>query len=226
MAKTKLNLEDLLQSLNTKTKTKKQCELKFEDLLQSFNTKAEHMKKISEFIKQLPCQDLMTCKSGNMDNPTKNLVITCIYKIPFKMRESQFMAWNDHDVLNVIPAQIAQDSYTHFSVKFDVNKQQQVRFKLDWMSQYVYRKTKEDDHEYIEAARMHKVHETSVYDIIYDVFDGDANSKAHPKRMTDNYEWFKEAVEACIKAFQTDCLKDAYHARNVCIDGKALTTLK
>ena len=206
--------------------TKKQSELKFEDLLQSFNTKAEHMARMSRYIKQLPCQEFMTCKSSNMDNPSKNLVITCVYKIPFKMRESQFMTWNEHDVLNVIPAQIMPDSHTNFIVKFDVNKQQQVRFKLDWMSQYVYRKTREDNHESIEAARMHKVHETSVYDIIREVFDGDATNKAHPKRMTDNYEWFKEAVETCVKAFQTDLLKDAYHARNVCIDGKALATLK
>lgn len=206
--------------------TKKQSELKFDDLLQSFNTKAEHMAKMSRYIKQLPCQDLMTCKSSNMDNPTKNLVITCIYKIPFKMRESQFMTWSEQDTLPVIPAAITPDSHTNFVIKFDVNKQQQVRFKLDWMSQFVYRKTKDSDHECIEAARMHKVHETSVYDIIKEVFDGDADSNAHPKRMTDNYEWFKEAVETCVKAFQTDLLKDAYHARNVCIDGKALATLK
>lgn len=209
---------------------KKSSELSFEDVKKSFETKSKHFAIIAPYIAQLPEQQYMTCKTSGADNPDRNLVVTCTFNIPFKMRESQFQEWNNnlgyngkHEILNIIPASIRSDSHTALEVKFDVTKDNRIRFKFSGMYSYVYRKTNEEYNEWLEPAEKSESGETSVYDIISTALK--EKSKTSSRRLTEDFEWFKEAVEACVKAMQSDLLRDAYKASNLCTSGRALATL-
>ena len=209
---------------------KKSSELSFEDVKKSFETKSKHFAIIAPYIAQLPEQQYMTCKTSGADNPDRNLVVTCTFNIPFKMRESQFQVYDTdpfgntkYKICNIIPASIKSNSHTALEVKFDVTKDNRIRFKFSGMYSYVYRKTNEEYQEWLEPAEKSESGETSVYDIISTALK--EKSKTSSRRLTEDFEWFKEAVEACVKAMQSDLLRDAYKASNLCTSGRALATL-
>lgn len=208
-------------------KERKETILAFSDIVKSFNAKVKHFDTIAEYMNKLPMLDKTMCKTYNMDNPEKDLVVKCTYRIPFKMVESQFMDWerSNHKLLCVIPAAITKDSKCELTVKFDINKNGKIRFKIDDLRYNVWRNTREGK-DWINPAESEHVNETSVSDIIETALKDNKRSMVSAKRITDDFEWFREAVEACLKAMSSDQLRDAYLARNILTTGRAIATLK
>ena len=208
-------------------KERKETILAFSDIVKSFNAKVKHFDTIAEHMNKLPMLDKTICKTYNMDDPAKDLVVKCTYRIPFKMVESQFMDWEtySHKLLCVIPAAITKDSKCELTVKFDIDKNGKIRFKIDDLRYNVWRNTR-NGKDWINPAESEKVKETSVSDIIKNALEDNKRSKVSARRITDDFEWFKDAVEACLKAMSSDQLRDAYQARNILTTGRAIATLK
>ena len=72
-------------------KQRKETILAFSDIVKSFNVKVKHFDTIAEHMNKLPMIDKTICKTYNMDDPAKDLVVKCTYRIPFKMVESQLI---------------------------------------------------------------------------------------------------------------------------------------
>ena len=209
-------------------KQRKETILAVSDIVKSFNAKVKHFDTIAEHINKLPMIDKTMCKTYNMDDPAKDLVVKCTYRIPFKMVESQFMDWTHYQqykLFCVIPAAITKDSNCELTVKFDINKNGKIRFKIDDLRYHVWWNTR-DGKDWIKPAESAHVNETSVSDIIETALKDNKRSKVSAKRITDDFEWFREAVEACLKAMSSDQLRDAYLARNILTTGRAIATLK
>ena len=208
-------------------KQRKETILAFSDIVKSFNVKVKHFDTIAEHMNKLPMIDKTICKTYNMDDPAKDLVVKCTYRIPFKMVESQFMDWENysHKLLCVIPAAITTDSKCELTVKFDIDKNGKIRFKIDDLRYNVWRNTR-NGKDWIKPAESGEVKETSVKDIIETALKDNKRRKVSAKRITDDFEWFREAVEACLKAMSSDQLRDAYQARNILTTGRAIATLK
>jgi len=211
-------------------KQRKETILAFSDIVKSFNAKVKHFGTIAEYMNKLPMLDKTICKTYNMDDPAKDLVVKCTYRIPFKMVESQFMEWShrtgQHNLnLCVIPAAITKDSKCELTVKFDIDKNGKLRFKIDDLRYNVWRNTR-DGKDWLKPAESAHVNETSVKDIIETALKDNKRRKVSAKRITDDFEWFSEAVEACLKAMSSDQLRDAYQARNILTTGRAIATLK
>ena len=208
-------------------KQRKETILAFGDIVKSFNAKVKHFDTIAEHMNKLPMIDKTICKTYNMDDPAKDLVVKCTYRIPFKMVESQFMDWENysHKLLCVIPAAITTDSKCELTVKFDIDKNGKIRFKIDDLRYNVWRNTRKGK-DWINPAESGEVKETSVKDIIETALKDNKRRKVSAKRITDDFEWFKDAVEACLKAMSSDQLRDAYQARNILTTGRASATLK
>ena len=208
-------------------KERKETILAFSDIVKSFNAKVKHFDTIAEHMSKLPMLDKTICKTYNMDDPAKDLVVKCTYRIPFKMVESQFMDWENYSLklLCVIPAAIMKESKCELTVKFDINKNGKIRFKIDNLHYNVWRNTR-NGKDWITPAESGEVNETSVKDIIETALKDNKRRKVSAKRITDDFEWFKDAVEACLKAMSSDQLRDAYQARNILTTGRAIATLK
>lgn len=209
-------------------KQRKETILAFSDIVKSFNAKVKHFDTIAEHMNKLPMLDKTICKTYNMDDPAKNLVVKCTYRIPFKMVESQFMDWTQYQQykpLCIIPAAIMKDSKCELTVKFDIDKNGKIRFKIDDLHYNVWRNTR-NGKDWITPAESKSVKETSVSDIIKNALEDNKRSKVSARRITDDFEWFKDAVEACLKAMASDQLRDAYQARNILTTGRAIATLK
>lgn len=208
-------------------KQRKETILAFSDIVKSFNVKVKHFDTIAEHMNKLPMIDKTICKTYNMDDPAKDLVVKCTYRIPFKMVESQFMDWENYTnkLLCVIPAAITKDSKCELTVKFDIDKNGKIRFKIDDLRYNVWRNTR-NGKDWIKPAESGEVKETSVKDIIETALKDNKRRKVSAKRITDDFEWFKDAVEACLKAMASDQLRDAYQARNILTTGRAIATLK
>lgn len=204
-------------------KQRKETILTFSDIVKSFNAKVKHFGTITEYMSKLPMLDKTICKTYNMDDPAKDLVVKCTYRIPFKMVESQFMDWGK--VLRVIPAAITKDSKCELTVKFDIDKNGKLCFKIDALRYKVWWNTR-NGKDWIIPAELGEVNETSVKDIIETALKDNIRRKVSAKRITDDFEWFSEAVEACLKAMSSDQLRDAYQARNILTIGRAIASLK
>ena len=199
-------------------KQRKETILAFGDIVKSFNAKVKHFDTIAEHMNKLPMIDKTICKTYNMDDPAKDLVVKCTYRIPFKMVESQFMDWENYTnkLLCVIPAAITTDSKCELTVKFDIDKNGKIRFKIDDLRYNVWRNTR-NGKDWIKPAESGEVKETSVKDIIETALKDNKIRKVSAKRITD---------EACLKAMSSDQLRDAYQARNILTTGRAIATLK
>lgn len=207
-------------------KQRKETILTFSDIVKSFNAKVKHFGTITEYMSKLPMLDKTICKTYNMDDPAKDLVVKCTYRIPFKMVESQFMDWGKVlRVIPVIPAAITKDSKCELTVKFDIDKNGKLCFKIDALRYKVWWNTR-NGKDWIRPAELGEVNETSVKDIIETALKDNIRRKVSAKRITDDFEWFSEAVEACLKAMSSDQLRDAYQARNILTIGRAIASLK
>lgn len=207
-------------------KQRKETILTFSDIVKSFNAKVKLFGTITEYMSKLPMLDKTICKTYNMDDPAKDLVVKCTYRIPFKMVESQFMDWGKVlRVIPVIPAAITKDSKCELTVKFDIDKNGKLRFKIDALRYKVWWNTR-NGKDWIRPAELGEVNETSVKDIIETALKANIRRKVSAKRFTDDFEWFSEAVEACLKAMSSDQLRDAYQARNILTIGRAIASLK
>lgn len=207
-------------------KQRKETILTFSDIVKSFNAKVKLFGTITEYMSKLPMLDKTICKTYNMDDPAKDLVVKCTYRIPFKMVESQFMDWGKVlRVIPVIPAAITKDSKCELTVKFDIDKNGKLCFKIDALRYKVWWNTR-NGKDWIIPAELGEVNETSVKDIIETALKDNIRRKVSAKRITDDFEWFSEAVEACLKAMSSDQLRDAYQARNILTIGRAIASLK
>lgn len=207
-------------------KQRKETILTFSDIVKSFNAKVKLFGTITEYMSKLPMLDKTICKTYNMDDPAKDLVVKCTYRIPFKMVESQFMDWGKVlRVIPVIPAAITKDSKCELTVKFDIDKNGKLCFKIDALRYKVWWNTR-NGKDWIRPAELGEVNETSVKDIIETALKANIRRKVSAKRITDDFEWFSEAVEACLKAMSSDQLRDAYQARNILTIGRAIASLK
>lgn len=204
-------------------KQRKETILTFSDIVKSFNAKVKLFGTITEYMSKLPMLDKTICKTYNMDDPAKDLVVKCTYRIQFKMVESQFMDWGK--VLRVIPAAITKDSKCELTVKFDIDKNGKLCFKIDALRYKVWWNTR-NGKDWIIPAELGEVNETSVKDIIETALKDNSRRKVSAKRITGDFEWFSEAVEACLKAMSSDQLRDAYQARNILTIGRAIASLK
>lgn len=207
-------------------KQRKETILTFSDIVKSFNAKVKLFGTITEYMSKLPMLDKTICKTYNMDDPAKDLAVKCTYRIPFKMVESQFMDWGKVlRVIPVIPAAITKDSKCELTVKFDIDKNGKLCFKIDALRYKVWWNTR-NGKDWIRPAELGEVNETSVKDIIETALKDNSRRKVSAKRITDDFEWFSEAVEACLKAMSSDQLRDAYQARNILTIGRAIASLK
>ena len=59
-------------------KQRKETILAFSDIVKSFNVKVKHFDTIAEHMNKLPMIDKTICKTYNMDDPAKDLVVKCI----------------------------------------------------------------------------------------------------------------------------------------------------
>lgn len=128
-------------------------------------------------------------------------------------------------VIPVIPAAITKDSKCELTVKFDIDKNGKLCFKIDALRYKVWWNTR-NGKDWIRPAESGVVNETSVKDIIETALKDNSRRKVSAKRITDDFEWFSEAVEACLKAMSSDQLRDAYQARNILTIGRAIASLK
>ena len=214
----------------------RQCDkLTITDIQASIKQKAVAFDALAELIKTFPAQDMLTCKLSHMDNPTKELTANCKYRIPFHMKESQFMEYNGfgmgYKLLDIIPAVI--DPESHYSVNIEIicKKSGGYSVKLKTFVDHIYTRIRRKEGKieiknYIHPATYEQVGQDSVSAIIQREMKDCARKATAVKHATRNVEWLRAGLTDLIPAMMEDSLYKVEQAMYNMSTDKVLGVLK
>ena len=217
------------------TKIRPCDKLTITDIQASIKQKAIAFDALAELIKTFPAQDMLTCKLVHMDDPTKELMAKCKYRIPFHMRESQFMEYigygMGHKLIDMIPAAIDPESYYSISIEITCKKAGGYSVKLRNVADYIYKRIRRkqgdtETKELINPARYEQVGQDSVSAIINRELKGCAKKASSVKHATRNVEWLRAGLTELIPAMLEDSLYKTEQAMYNMTTDKVLGVLK
>lgn len=217
------------------TKIRPCDKLTITDIQTSIKQKAVAFDALAELIKTFPAQDMLTCKLSHMDDPTKELTANCRYRIPFHMKESQFMKCKGHGMgyrlLDTIPAAI--DPESHYLVNFEIicKKAGGYSVKLKNVCDYIYSRIRykhgnAEIKDYFNPATYEQVGQDSVSAIIHREIKGCARKATAVKHATSNVEWLRAGLAELIPAMLEDSLYKTEQAMYNMSTDKVLGVLK
>lgn len=217
------------------TKIRPCDKLTIADIQTSIKQKAVAFDALAELIKTFPAQDMLTCKLSHMDDPAKELMANCKYRIPFHMKESQFMESKGlgmgYRLLDTIPAAI--DPESHYIINFEIvcKKAGGYFVKLKNVCDYIYSRIrrKEGNTEfknYLISATNEEVGQDSVPAIIHREIKGCARKASAVKHATRNVEWLRAGLAELIPAMMEDSLYKTEQAMYNMSTDKVLGVLK
>ena len=217
------------------TKIRPCDKLTITDIQASIKQKAVAFDALAELIKSFPTQDMLTCKLSYMDDPTKELKANCKYRIPFHMRESQFMECiglaMGYKLIDTIPAAVDPESHYSINIEITCKKAGGYSVKLRSVSAYIYKRIrrKHDDteiKEYLSPATYEQVRQDSVFAIINREIKGCARKASAVKHATSNVEWLRAGLAELIPAMLEDSLYKTEQAMYNMSTDKVLGVLK
>jgi hypothetical protein len=217
------------------TKIRKCDTLTIADIQASIKQKAAAFDTLAELIKTFPAQDMLTCKLAYMDDPNKDLKANCQYRIPFHMKDTQFMSYQGPGIgfklIDMIPAAI--DPESHYSINFEITckKSGSYTVKLRNVCCYIYKRIRRkhgntEIKDYINPSIYEDVGQDSVYGIIKRAMNGNARKSSAVSHATNDVEWLKGALTDLIPAVIEDDLYKAEQAMYNMATDKALGVLK
>ena len=205
------------------------------DIQASIKQKTVAFDALAELIKTFPAQDMLTCKLNHMDDPTKELTANCKYRIPFHMRESQFMEWMGvgmgYRLVDMIPAAIDPESHYSINIEITCKKAGGYSVKLKGIYDYIYKRARSKQgnaeiKQYINPATYEQVRQDSVSGIIHRELKGCARKTTAVKHATRNVEWLRAGLTELIPAMLEDSLYKAEQAMYNMSTDKVLGVLK
>lgn len=205
------------------------------DVQASIKQKAIAFDALAELIKTFPAQDMLTCKLMYMDDPTKELKANCKYRIPFHMKESQFMESQGFGMgcklIDIIPAAIDPESYYSINIEITCKKAGGYSVKLKSVSDYIYKRIRRKHGtaeilDYIRPASYEQVRQDSVSAIIHRELKGCARKATAIKHSTSNVEWLRAGLTELIPAMLEDSLFKTEQAMYNMSTDKLLGVLK
>lgn len=219
------------------TKIRKCDKLTINDIQASIKQKAVAFDALAELIKTFPAQDMLTCKLAYMDDPDKELKASCQYRIPFHMRESQFMEYTgtftstSYKLLDIIPAAIDPESHYSLNLEIICKKGGGYSVKFKNVSSYIYRRIRRkagqtECKDYISPAKYEQVGHDSVSSIIDREMKGCARKTSAVKHATRNVEWLRAGLAELIPAMLEDNLYKTEQAMYNMSTDKVLGVLK
>ena len=217
------------------TKIRPCDKLTITDIQTSIKQKAIAFDALAELIKTFPAQDMLTCKLSYMDEPTKELKSNCKYRIPFHMRESQFMEYVGYGMgnklIDMIPAAIDPESYYSINIEITCKKAGGYSVKLKSVSAYIYKRIRRkhgntEIKDYISPATYEQVRQDSVFAIINRELKGCARKASAVKHATSNVEWLRAGLTELIPAMLEDSLYKTEQAMYNMSTDKVLGVLK
>lgn len=219
------------------TKIKKCDKLTITDIQTSIKQKTVAFDALAELIKTFPAQDMLTCKLAYMDDPGKELKAFCKYRIPFHMRESQFMKYTGnftssrYELLDIIPAAIDPESHYELKLEITCKKTGGYSVKFKNVNSYIYKRIRQkagqiECNDYISPAEYEKVGHDSVESIIYREMKGCARKATAVKHATRNVEWLRAGLAELIPAMMEDSLYKTEQAMYNMSTDKVLGVLK
>lgn len=217
------------------TKIRPCDKLTITDIQTSIKQKAVAFDALAELIKTFPAQDMLTCKLSHMDDPTKELTANCKYRIPFHMRESQFMECKGlgmgYKLLDTIPAAIDPESHYSINIEIVCKKSGGYSVKLRNIADYIYTRIRRkhgnaEMTEYINPATYEQVGQDSVSAIIHREIKGCARKASAVKHATSNVEWLRAGLTELIPAMLEDSLYKTEQAMYNMSTDKVLGVLK
>lgn len=217
------------------TKIRPCDKLTITDIQTSIKQKAVAFDTLAELIKTFPAQDMLTCKLSHMDDPTKELTASCKYRIPFHMKESQFMESKGlgmgYRLLDTIPAAIDPESHYSINIEIVCKKAGGYSVKLKNVCDYIYSRIrrKEGNTEfknYLNTATYEQVGQDSVSAIIHREIKGCARKATAVKHATSNVEWLRAGLTELIPAMMEDSLYKTEQAMYNMSTDKVLGVLK
>ena len=217
------------------TKIRPCDKLTITDIQASIKQKAVAFDALAELIKTFPAQDMLTCKLAHMDDPTKELTANCKYRIPFHMRESQFMECMGlgmgYKVVDMIPAAIDPESHYSINIEITCKKAGGYSVKLKGIYDYIYKRARNKQgnaeiKQYINPATYEQVRQDSVSGIIHRELKGCARKTTAVKHATSNVEWLRAGLTELIPAMLEDSLYKAEQAMYNMSTDKVLGVLK
>jgi len=217
------------------TKIRPCDKLTITDIQTSIKQKAVAFDALAELIKTFPAQDMLTCRLSYMDDPTKELTANCKYRIPFHMKESQFMDCKGlgmgYKLLDIIPAAIDPESHYSISIEIVCKKSGGYSVKLKNVADYIYSRIRHkvgnaEMKEYINPATYEQVGQDSVSAIIHREIKGCARKATAVKHATSNVEWLRAGLTELIPAMMEDSLYKTEQAMYNMSTDKVLGVLK
>lgn len=217
------------------TKIRPCDKLTITDIQASIKQKAVAFDALAELIKSFPAQDMLTCKLAHMDDPTKELTANCKYRIPFHMRESQFMESKGfgmgYRLIDTIPAAIDPESHYSINIEIVCKKKGGYSVKLRNVADYIYTRIRRkhgnaEMKEYINPATYEQVGQDSVSAIIHREIKGCARKASAVKHATSNVEWLRAGLAELIPAMLEDSLYKTEQAMYNMSTDKVLGVLK
>lgn len=219
------------------TKIRKCDKLTINDIQASIKQKAVAFDALAELIKTFPAQDMLTCKLAYMDDPEKELKASCKYRIPFHMRESQFMEHiggfysNGYKLLDIIPAAIDPESYYSLCIEITCKKTGSYSVKFKNIGTYIYKRIRRKENgfdykDYINPASYEQVGHDSVSSIINREMKECARKASAVKHSTRNVGWLRAGLAELIPAMMEDNLFKTEQAMYNMSTDKVLDVLK
>ncbi len=217
------------------TKIRPCDKLTITDIQTSIKQKAVAFDALAELIKSFPAQDMLTCKLSHMDDPTKELKANCKYRIPFHMRESQFMESKGlgmgYRLVDTIPAAIDPESHYSINIEIVCKKSGGYSVKLRNVADYIYTRIRRkhgnaEMKEYLNSASYEQVGQDSVSAIIQREIKGCARKASAVKHATSNVEWLRAGLAELIPAMLEDSLYKTEQAMYNMTTDKVLGVLK
>lgn len=217
------------------TKIRPCDKLTITDIQTSIKQKAVAFDALAELIKTFPAQDMLTCKLSHMDDPTKELTASCKYRIPFHMKESQFMESKGlgmgYRLLDTIPAAVDPESHYTINIEIVCKKAGGYSVKLKNVCDYIYsrirrKEGKTEFKNYLNSATYEQVGQDSVSAIIHREIKGCARKASAVSHATKDVEWLKGAMTDLIPAMVEDDLYKAEIAMHNMTTDKVLAVLK
>ena len=214
----------------------RQCDkLTITDIQASIKQKTIAFDALAELIKTFPAQDMLTCKLSHMDDPTKELTASCKYRIPFHMKESQFMECKGfgmgYKLLDTIPAAVDPESHYTINIEIVCKKAGGYSVKLKNVCDYIYSRIRRKHgnaelKEYLNSATYEQVGQDSVSAIIHREIKGCARKASAVKHATSNVEWLRAGLAELIPAMLEDSLYKTEQAMYNMSTDKVLDVLK
>lgn len=217
------------------TKIRPCDKLTITDIQTSIKQKAGAFDALAELIKSFPAQDMLTCKLSHMDDPTKELKAFCKYRIPFHMRESQFMECKGlgmgYRLIDTIPAAIDPESHYSINIEIVCKKNGGYSVKLKNVADYIYSRIRRKQgnaemKQYLNSATYEQVGQDSVSAIIHREIKGCARKATAVKHATSNVEWLRAGLAELIPAMLEDSLYKTEQAMYNMSTDKVLGVLK